>query len=82
MWLKLNHSPSGGGAEEYSCHHVNNRSIKVDLIFEWRRESLPGQWKLNDDPSANRQQRVDKSEVGPISQPEPYVPLADELLEL
>jgi len=29
-----------GGAERYSCHRTNNRRIKADLIFEWRKERL------------------------------------------
>jgi hypothetical protein len=26
-----------GGAERYGCHRTNNRRIKADPIFEWRR---------------------------------------------
>jgi len=29
-----------GGAERYSCHRTNNRRVKADLIFEWRKEQL------------------------------------------
>jgi hypothetical protein len=29
-----------GGVERYSCHRTNNRRIKVDLIFEWRKERV------------------------------------------
>jgi hypothetical protein len=67
MKFELNHSLNDGeGMEEHSCHHMNNKNIKPGLTY-----------------SANTQQRVDKkSEVGPMSQPEPYAPLPDGLLEL
>jgi hypothetical protein len=83
-----------GRTEKYGCGQTSNGSIKANLISKWRREGLHtleriGQMshkrtcRLSGDHGVNRQQHSDKKgEVGPTSQPGPYVPLPDGLPEL